>query len=372
MRVVISGQIRCSYAPALFDWLTVTPFVEAVMRHGVAEKLPETANARPPAYAIEIKVLPEMPPSVQDKIDETRDALNKGLHDPVFSDIGERLRRVLVNGRSSADVLRSFISLGAGSSRSLAIASVLGPELTLALDSAAAPVQRYLLMQTAARSVQQVAQLTVYPAVKRLICDEFQFFCCPAAGDLSFFRLDSYSFWSFCKIALLKRFPAGQYHWELSGFPRSSLFKLRPESIPRVAYFVAAKMKGFAPCIDSHMAPRSIVIIEKESDKAWYRMARSVEADSKIRGLVASSWLHSPDTFKVSPHLSFINKPFVESGAIITTMGEADKNSGFLTGSAYRRKLYESGEFRPTQGVVLWSREQMIRWAHSHPELEDG
>ncbi|HZL68439.1 MAG TPA: hypothetical protein VFC29_14045 [Candidatus Limnocylindrales bacterium] len=141
--------------------------------------------------------------------------------------------------------------------------------------------------------------------------------------------------------------------------------------MPRVAYFIAAHMKGFAPCIEPHMPARSVLILERESNKAWYRMARSVEADLRINGLVAFSWLYSPDTFKASPHLSFINKPFVESGGLITTMGEADKNSGFLTGSEHRKKLYESGEFKPTHGVVLWSRQQMIRWAHAHPELED-
>jgi hypothetical protein len=40
-----------------------------------------------------------------------------------------------------------------------------------------------------------------------------------------------------------------------------------------------------------------------------------VEMQPDIKGLVVSSWLLSADTFKVSPHLSFVNKPFVESGA---------------------------------------------------------
>jgi hypothetical protein len=311
-----------------------------------------------------------MPAPVRDKIDETRESLNQALVDPSFSDIGERLRRVLANRQSSADVLRSVISIRNGASRSLAITSALGPELTSELESGAL-VQRYLLVQTALSTVRQIDQLTVHPAVKRLICSEFQFFCRTAARDSDLFKLDSYSFWASCKIALLKRFPAGQYHWELSGFPRSFFFKLPPRAMPRVAYFIAAHMKGFAPCIEPHMPARSVLILERESNKAWYRMARSVEADLRINGLVAFSWLYSPDTFKASPHLSFINKPFVESGGLITTMGEADKNSGFLTGSEHRKKLYESGEFKPTHGVVLWSRQQMIRWAHAHPELED-
>lgn len=311
-----------------------------------------------------------MPAPVRDKIDETRESLNQALLDPSFSDIGERLRRVLANRKSPADVLRSVISIRSGASRSLAITSALGPELTSELESGAL-VQRFLLVQTALSTVRQIDQLTVHPAVKRLICSEFQFFCRTAARDSALLKLDSYSFWAFCKIALLKRFPAGQYHWEVSGFPRSFLFKLPPQYIPRVAYFITTQMRGFAPCVEPHMPPRSVLLIEKESDKAWYRIACSVEADSSLRGLVALAWLHSPDTYKVSPHLSFINKPFVESGAVITTMGRADENSGFLTGSEHRKKLYESGEFKPTQGVVLWSRQQMIRWAHAHPELED-
>src|SRR5581483_8495019 len=109
----------------------------------------------------------------------------------------------------------------------------------------------------------------------------------------------------------------------------------------------------------------------KESDKSWYRMAVSAQLFSGIRGLVASSWLHSPDTYKVSPHLSFINKPFVDSGGVVTTMGTADASAGYMVGSAQRRQMLKSGDFQPTLGLVLWSRNQMAAWARQHPELED-
>jgi len=112
-----------------------------------------------------------------------------------------------------------------------------------------------------------------------------------------------------------------------------------------------------------------LILLEKECNRSWYRIARSVEMQPDIKGLVATSWLLSADTFKVSPHLSFVNKPFVESGAIVTSAGEADEAAGYLIGSALRRRLYESGKFKPTLGLILWSREQMIRWALSHPEL---
>ena len=92
-------------------------------------------------------------------------------------------------------------------------------------------------------------------------------------------------------------------------------------------------MKGFAPYIESHLRPHpqaSLTMIERECTRAWYRMARSIEMNVAMKGLIACAWLHSPDTLKISPHLSFVNKPFIESGAIITTVGKADDTSGFL------------------------------------------
>lgn len=308
---------------------------------------------------------------IRQKIDETREILHKALADPSFHEILERFRGILADRRSSMYLLRSIISQTNGASRALAIRNAFGPSLTGHLECSAL-IQRYLLMQSAIGTLDQVDDIVVHPGVKRLICNEFQYFSRSPARESALFTLDSYSFWAFCKIALLRRFPAGQYQWEPSAFPKSFFVKLPVRTMPSVAFFIATQMKGFAPYIEPHMPARSVLLIEKESDKAWYRMARSVEANPSLKGLVAFSWLHSSDTYRISPHLSFVNKPFVESGAIITTIGFADQKSGFLEGSEQRKKLYESGDFKPTEGVVIWSREQMIRWAKAHPELDDS
>jgi hypothetical protein len=207
-----------------------------------------------------------------------------------------------------------------------------------------------------------------------MLCDYCKFFVSPPAAEMQLFDPTQMSFVALAKIALLERFPAGQFDWEVSGFPRSWLLKVPFSSLPKVAYFLARRLKGFAPCINSHLSYRrkhSLILIPRECQKSWYRMAISVERQPEIRGLVTCSWFLSPDTFKVSPHLSFMVAPFLESGGIVVTRGKADGN-GFLVGSESRRKLYESGEFKPTMGLVLWARDQMIRWAHAHPEFGDA
>jgi len=305
---------------------------------------------------------------------ETRDILLNAINDDSIAEIGERMKRLGRSPEFSKNTLKAIVVTRAPLSRLGVLQGSCGSEFSQGMITATA-LQRYLLIDTALANLENVASLTVHPTVKRLIYDEFQFYANPPQRDNNLFEVSGQPFSSFCKIALLERFPAGQYHWEISGFPRSWLLKIHKASIMGVVRFIVTKMKGFGPCMEPHMparSPGSMLILERQSDKSWYRMARSVEMNPAIKGLVAFGWLHSPDTFTVSPHLSFINKPFVESGAFITTMGKAPEDSGFLAGSAERTRLFKSGDFKPTMGVVLWSRKQMIDWAQSHPELDDG
>ena len=236
------------------------------------------------------------------------------------------------------------------------------------------PLSRALLAHVARRSVDKLNGLPVEASVKAKICDFYKCFVHPSPSEYQLFDPHRVSFEALAKIALLERFPAGQFDWERSGFPRSWLAKVPLSSLPRVAYFIGRHLRGFAPCIVPHMAYRRknpLMLIRRECEKAWYRMALSAELQPDIRGLVACSWFLSRDAFIASPHLSFVLAPFSESGALITTRGAADEDEGFLTGSEARKKLYQNGDYKPTMGLVLWSRHQMISWAHSHPELAD-
>ncbi len=306
------------------------------------------------------------------KVAATRDICLSALQIPPLNAVVEKLNG---NGYNSADcihLLRSVVPTQDRKAKLLSMLDRMALDHETGLDPLAG-IQRTLLLQAALANLDQLQATPLHPSVFSMVCDEFQFFACPSLKDLRLFQPDNYTFEALAKIALLERFPAGQFHWEISGLPRSWLLKVPPPVLPKLILFIATETKGFAPFVVSHMATRRknrLVLPEKDCDRSWYRIARSVELQPRIKGLVASSWLHSIDTFKVSPHLAFMNKPFLESGAIVTTMGKAEETAGHLTGSAARRKLYESGEFKPTLGLVVWSRDQMIRWARSHPELD--
>jgi hypothetical protein len=307
--------------------------------------------------------------NLQEKIASTRELCISALQTPPLDTIAANFRRAGIGGSESMNVLRSVLRSKNRKDSLFSALHQVGAHLDLASNDPVT-LSRVLLLQAALANLDRLEHLPVVSSVQSMFCDEFKFFAHPSDRGLHWFQPECYAFEAFSKIALLERFPAGQFDWEISGFPRSWLPKVPLSELPRVSHFIATKLKGFAPCFYPHMPIRSPgMLLERECLRAWHRIARSVEMQPHIKGLVVASWYHSPDTFKVSPHLSFMNKPFIESGALITTMGPAPEDSGFLTGSPSRRKLYESGQFKPTYGLVLWSRDQMLHWANNHPEL---
>jgi hypothetical protein len=60
------------------------------------------------------------------------------------------------------------------------------------------------------------------------------------------------------------------------------------------------------------------------------------------------------------------------AGALLVEVGPAPEDSGFMTGSEERRKLYEDGVYHPKVVLVLWPRKALIAWANQHPELDES
>ena len=232
-------------------------------------------------------------------------------------------------------------------------------------------VERTLLILASQHAITQVLDLPVADSVKRLFADEFHFFANPPARWVPRFRIDDVRYREMARVATLRRFPAGQFQWEVSGFPRSCLVKARHPW--RVAWHVFARMGGFAPVFELHLNDRrknSIILLERESNISYFRAARSLERQPAVRGLMLSSWLFCESTPQVTPHLAWLRRTPESAGALLVDIGPAAPDSGFLTGSEDRRKQYETGTYRPNSVLVLWPRNSVIDWANRHSEFD--
>jgi len=233
--------------------------------------------------------------------------------------------------------------------------------------------ERLLLLRSAVRSLPRITSLPVDDDVKRLFCEAYEYVASPPHG--ASFDVTRGSFVAHCKLASLRRFPAGQFHWEISGIPRSWVLKVKGRERLTLLRWIATKLKGFGPVFFSHLnanRKNRYVITERESNRSYYRMAKSLRLQPDVRALVTSSWFNSPDTFRVSPHLGWMNRTFADNGALIVTMGAAEPDCGVLARSPERKKAYSEGTFAPTLGLVIWPRDAMLAWAETWSDSGAG
>jgi hypothetical protein len=299
---------------------------------------------------------------------ETRRACQGALETGDLGDAAEALNRAAVPDSRASLLVHSVTPLGPSQEPIRALVAELGSS---GLDVTSAAVERCLLIRTALGSLSTLPALQVCESVKVMFCEELQSWACLADHEKAGFRIGTSRFVDMSQIASLRRFPAGQFDWVRAGLPLSYLLSVTPRALPQALYVTALKLRGRAPMFFTHFGYRRLGqgLSELEANRSYYRMARSMELQPDIKGLVASSWFRSPDTHRVSPHLAWVNTVVVENGGFAAVRGKADVNCGVFVRSQTRRRLYERGEFTPTIGLVLWPRRAMLQWAAAHPEL---
>ena len=241
------------------------------------------------------------------------------------------------------------------------------------LDIARDALERAILTCAARETAPRIETLPVYEPVKLLLRKEFQFYTNPVENVESSLTVGTYGFVRACKTISLRRFPSGPMDWEISGFPRSWLLKVKRSGLPRVLRFLLFETRGFAPMFFTHVARRPknlFLVMGREVLRAYYRMARSLELQPTIKGILSSSWLHDPAAVKRYPYLSWLSRPYLETNGLITTAGPAPADSGFAEGNVGRQEQFAKGELRFQMGVAVWPRSAAIEWAYKHPELE--
>ena len=309
--------------------------------------------------------------NLPDRLAITRTACQTAIESPPLSEIEEFLERRGISTVKRIQLLRNCAAIQAATPELTGLQEAITTKGVATSDSTA--FARALIVRASIVAVDKLPTLRVDDSVMHLFCNEFLFYATADAAARQMFAITGYPFIAMSKIALLDRFPGGQQQWEISGFPRRWLGSIRPSMLPEVAWFMATKVRAFSPYFVSHMAvtrQKARFLLEREYFKSFYRMAAAIEKQPSIRAIMGSSWLHSLETHRVSPHLAFLNRPHLEAGGIYIDIGPARQGEGFLAGDQQRAALYLAGTFKPTIGVVICTREQAIAWKKDHLELE--
>lgn len=224
--------------------------------------------------------------------------------------------------------------------------------------------EQYVLIRAALSSLDHIPGLPVPEAVKEMLVDEYRWMAHPPEAQRGWLRAGTYEFSALCKLATLRRFPAGQLHWEIDGMPRSMLWRVRRRDLPRLLKGLVL-LGGFRPTFVPHLAWRreDDRLLEEEHRRSFRLMAEALRLQPRVRGVFAEAWYYSPDTARVSPHLAWASRLFDEGGGVTVVSGVADESSGVFARSRTRQRLAEEGRYHPTLGLGIWPRTRLIRWA---------
>jgi len=287
-------------------------------------------------------------------------AVTAALSDPAFTGLAAALDQA---GFPPARCIAAVHA--AASQRSLA---PLRPIEAAATAAGADTMQadRYCLLQALAPKLERFPSLALPPDIARLLLKEFLLIAQPDAATQRFLQAHSSALLTLAKLTSLTRFPAGCFHAEYSGIPRSFLLKTPVRDWPRLAALVLFQLRGLKPCFEVHMNPRIRLLREADGLRAYQRMAQLMELHPEVKALVGFSWLRSPDNHRISPHLRWINEVVVRNGGYEAVIGEAASNSGVFSNSQSREQLAQQGVFKPTVGMVIWPRAEFLGWARTY------
>ena len=270
------------------------------------------------------------------------------------------LRRCGYRPAAIAETLQFVTEAPASASHLVILIEAAKREARLPADSAA--IERWLLVHAAAAMLSS-PRLPLGGVVLSRTCAEIASLLDDAWVTDETLLVTGIRFREFAKIVTGRRFSAGLFHWDICGVSRSWLLKVPPRDVAGLLRALA-KLRGLGPAMFPHLNPHREPghLAEPAISDALAAMAETLESRPDLRGLVAASWLRSPDVHRVSPHLAAVNAPIVAAGGFVTTIGAAPPDCGVFEYSRERGRLYQAGRFKPTTGLVIWSRADMLRW----------
>lgn len=149
-----------------------------------------------------------------------------------------------------------------------------------------------------------------------------------------------------------------------SGIPRSVLFTSGLGGLLRGPYRFL-RMGGFYPFGQTHVHDLMMNRITEDGRiQMWLGCAEIMRMNPGLKGMFGSSWLEDPALEHVTPNLFAYNRIPRENGAIYFCRGvDDDSISNALFKSEKRRKQYENGDYTPRRFLMIWPRQELLRWA---------
>lgn len=241
-------------------------------------------------------------------------------------------------------------------------------------DAAAAGVrvEHYAALAALTVAAPLVNAARVPNCVKRLYAQLAREIAARAGHWESHFDVASWRFNDLAHLASARRFPAGDLDFQACPrLPANHALCIHPLDLPGFFAELAFAVGGMGPVMSLHFhyaRPNPLVAAQIEFERSLWRVAKAMDLDPRVKALISNSWFHSARVAETFPRLAWMRDVFTAGGAYAVDM-EPGRASDIGYNSARRRQLHEEGKFLPRQTLILWPRDDFLRWAVSRPDL---
>lgn len=147
----------------------------------------------------------------------------------------------------------------------------------------------------------------------------------------------------------------------------------------RGLFFRLFKIPGISPLVfEMHMDSHDPSCVAEYTSNGYIRsclcVADLMESQKDIKGIYGTSWFYDPKLEMISPRLNYIRKVFTDNGGAVFYLGPSESaKADALAKSPTRNRLYREGKYIPTDYLIIWSRNDLLRWARQfrkdNPEI---
>ena len=98
--------------------------------------------------------------------------------------------------------------------------------------------------------------------------------------------------------------------------------------------------------------------------RCYHRLAALMRARPDLAGVFGASWLYDPELAHVSPGLAYVRRTAEDGGGrLLRLKVDPIQTAHAIARSPSRRKLVQSGAYRPVCYGMYWRREALLAWA---------
>lgn len=128
------------------------------------------------------------------------------------------------------------------------------------------------------------------------------------------------------------------------------------------------KKGGFGPYFQFHTSDKHLQTYNEQGwDGAYKRAAHLLELNPQFKGFFGCAWSYDPVIEKISPRLKYLRSRLMENGGLSLYMSQdRDSESLATRTSPTRKQLFESGKYLPKQYMIIWFREDLLKWARAN------